>query len=137
MNRLAAVLAFAFIFAAPAAAHDGGDGGGNCRKQVQEACPGLKPGDGKFAACLKDHKDDLSDDCRDKIAAKMHRRGEGKGGACREDAEKVCPGMHPGDGKFGPCMKEHKDELSQGCRRMMAAMMAHRAKKANDGDADG
>src|SRR5438445_9339882 len=37
-------------------------------------------------------------------------------GSCRAEAEKACPDMKPGDGKFGPCMKEHKDQFSKDCQ---------------------
>jgi hypothetical protein len=36
--------------------------------------------------------------------------------ACQADAASLCPGMAPGDGKFGKCMKEHRDKVSEGCR---------------------
>jgi len=43
-------------------------------------------------------------------------------GPCRQDAEKLCPDMHPGDGKFGPCMKEHMADVSAACKEKMRAM---------------
>ena len=50
----------------------------------------------------------------------------GKGeGPCKADAEKLCPGMHPGDGKFGPCMKEHHDQLSDACKAKMEERKEH------------
>jgi len=36
--------------------------------------------------------------------------------ACQGDVARFCPGMAPGDGKFGKCMKEHRSEVSEACR---------------------
>jgi len=45
----------------------------------------------------------------------------GPGKACKSDREKFCPGLKPGDGKLGPCMKEHKAELSPECSAAIEA----------------
>jgi len=34
---------------------------------------------------------------------------------CKADREKLCPGIKPGDGKLGECMKQHEAELSAEC----------------------
>lgn len=36
--------------------------------------------------------------------------------ACRDDFQKLCPGVRPGGGRIKPCMAQHKDQLSQRCR---------------------
>ena len=36
--------------------------------------------------------------------------------ACQSDAASFCPGMAPGDHKFGKCMKEHEGQVSSGCK---------------------
>ncbi len=35
---------------------------------------------------------------------------------CVADAEKLCKGVQPGDGRVARCMKEHENELSPGCK---------------------
>ena len=40
---------------------------------------------------------------------------QGVGKICKADQEKFCPGMKSGDGKLGPCMKQHEAELSAEC----------------------
>jgi hypothetical protein len=50
------------------------------------------------------------------------------GKPCKSDREKFCPGLKPGDGKLGPCMKEHAAELSPECA---AAAEAGKAIRAN------
>jgi hypothetical protein len=38
-----------------------------------------------------------------------------EGKACKADREKLCPGMKPGDGQLGGCLKQHEAELSPEC----------------------
>jgi hypothetical protein len=37
--------------------------------------------------------------------------------ACADDARKLCAGVQPGGGRIVACLKEHKDGLSDGCKR--------------------
>jgi len=37
--------------------------------------------------------------------------------ACAEDAQKLCAGVQPGGGRIIACLKEHKDSLSDRCRK--------------------
>ena len=37
--------------------------------------------------------------------------------ACAEDAKKLCAGVQPGGGQIVACLREHKDSLSDGCRK--------------------
>jgi hypothetical protein len=41
---------------------------------------------------------------------------EGPGKICKADREKFCPGMKPGDGQLGDCMKQHEAEFSPECQ---------------------
>jgi len=42
--------------------------------------------------------------------------------ACQSDAASLCPGMVPGDHKFGRCMKEHEGQVSAGCKEAARAI---------------
>lgn len=42
--------------------------------------------------------------------------------ACQGDFEKVCPGMVPGDGRLGPCVRQNIAKLSPGCQDAMKAL---------------
>ncbi len=49
---------------------------------------------------------------------------EGKGNhplrkACAEDVKKLCPDVKPGEGRIAQCLKQHTQDLSQGCADMM------------------
>ena len=46
--------------------------------------------------------------------------------ACLPDVKALCSGIKPGGGRIMACMKEHKDEVSQGCKDARAAARAAR-----------
>jgi hypothetical protein len=37
--------------------------------------------------------------------------------ACQTDVQKLCAGVQPGGGRILACLKEHKDEVSEGCKQ--------------------
>jgi len=45
-----------------------------CKQDVQTLCPGVQPGEGRIAACLKGKRSKLSDGC--KAAIKAQRKGK-------------------------------------------------------------
>ncbi len=47
-----------------------------CKKDMETLCPGVQPGDGRVAACMKEHRRKLSDGCK---AALKAQRGAAKG----------------------------------------------------------
>jgi hypothetical protein len=49
-------------------------------------------------------------------------------GACKADADRLCPDVKPGDGRIKACMKEHRKELSAECRKELGE-----ARKASKG----
>lgn len=56
-----------------------GEGKGVCAEDVQKFCKDVKPGEGRIAACLKEHEKEISKACSErKSAAKA--RGERRGG---------------------------------------------------------
>ncbi len=81
-----------------------------CMDDAKKLCPGVEPGEGRIAACLKEHKDQLSPGCKGNIA----RFREGAN-ACEADVQKLCPGTKPGMERH-QCMQQHKDEVSAACR---------------------
>lgn len=54
---------------------------------------------------------------------------------CKADEAKLCADVKPGEGRIAACMKEHKDELSDACKKVMAKHHAkRRARKAEHED---
>lgn len=41
--------------------------------------------------------------------------------ACMSDVQKLCTGVQPGGGRIVACLKEHKDQVSDGCKQAIAA----------------
>lgn len=37
--------------------------------------------------------------------------------ACETDIEKLCNGVQPGGGRILACLKQHKDQVSDGCKQ--------------------
>jgi Cysteine rich repeat len=52
--------------------------------------------------------------------------------ACAEDAQKLCVGVQPGGGRIVACLKEHKDSLSDRCRKA-AGLPANKTRSAAPG----
>ena len=45
-----------------------------CEDDVQQYCAGVKPGEGRIAQCLKQHKDKLSAECKTQIAELLEKK---------------------------------------------------------------
>ncbi|HWK86918.1 MAG TPA: cysteine rich repeat-containing protein [Xanthobacteraceae bacterium] len=37
--------------------------------------------------------------------------------ACKDDFQKLCKGVMPGGGRVMKCLSEHKDKVSEACRK--------------------
>lgn len=110
-NTLIAVFALSaglgLALSLPAAAEKGK---GPCAEDAAKFCKDVKPGEGRVAACLKEHEKELSQACVDRKALAKEKRGNKKGGACVGAYEKgfssgfkrgfrMRAGLGPEDGK--------------------------------------
>jgi len=93
-----------------------------CKADLERLCGNVKPGEGRIQACLKAHEDEISPGCKafvetkkGEIRAKIEQMSE----ACKGDAEKLCPGVKPGEGRILKCLLQHKEALSAECRNSM------------------
>jgi hypothetical protein len=43
-----------------------------CKADAATQCPGMVPGDGQFAGCMKEHRDKLSEGCSNAIKKARH-----------------------------------------------------------------
>jgi hypothetical protein len=62
-----------------------------------------------------------------------HAGGRGAMRACREDMARLCAGVERGGGRLMQCMREHKDQLSDGCKSAMAQVRQQRREQHMDG----
>ncbi|MDR3512345.1 MAG: cysteine rich repeat-containing protein [Caulobacteraceae bacterium] len=46
--------------------------------------------------------------------------------ACRADVQKLCSDVQPGGGRLMQCMRDHRDQLSNGCKSMLVNAHGHR-----------
>ena len=91
-----------------------------CMADSQKLCPGIEPGGGRIAACLKSHQADISADCKAKMASFREEAA-----SCQADVEKLCPGTKPGPERR-QCMMQHKDQVSPECKAFYQQMMERR-----------
>ena len=90
-----------------------------CKADFQKLCGDVKPGEGRIQACLKEHKDDISQECRAFLEAKgkeIREKIEQISEACKSDAQKLCPGIEPGEGRILKCLMQHQEEVSDQCK---------------------
>jgi hypothetical protein len=52
-----------------------------CAEDAQKLCPGVQPGGGRIVACLKEHKDSLSDRCKQAAGLAANASGSSAPGA--------------------------------------------------------
>jgi len=81
-----------------------------CKPDAEKLCQGVQAGQGRVASCLRQHQDQLSGECREKIAEAQNRH------PCMKDAERLCKGVQPGEGRIMQCLHEHEAELSAECK---------------------
>jgi Cysteine rich repeat len=109
----ASLLAVLLMASAPVAFAQEGPGKA-CKADHEKFCSGLKPGDGKFGSCMKEHEAEFSDDCKaarqDAQEARKNIRMN-----CKADAEKFCADVAKEHGGMMKCLEGHASELGQSC----------------------
>lgn len=103
------------LFAVGTARADERENAGACRADVQKLCKGIQPGGGRIVACLKQHESDLSPRCKSRMAD-APEEGKELAQACKADAEALCKGVKPGQGRIMRCLADQTDKLSGACR---------------------
>lgn len=103
---------------------------GPCAKDRETLCGNIEPGEGRIMKCMQDNKDKASAECKAHMKEKMNAHFKGVKEACHGDAEKFCADVKHGEGRMMKCMKEHHNELSNGCKQEVENMKAkHKHKK--------
>lgn len=88
---------------------------GVCKPEFDKICEGLRPGDGKFMECVKEHYEEFSPECKSEITERKNKMEQSKKD-CENDAKKFCANVKPGDGRIIECLKSHENDLSSACK---------------------
>ena len=84
---------------------------GACAADIKTHCAGVERGEGRIAACVKEHLKDLSQPCQVKIAALAAGSK-----ACVADIKEKCAGVRPGRGRIRECLRSALADLSDACK---------------------
>lgn len=127
-NHTLLAVAFGLALVLPAAAAD--KKAGPCADDAAKFCKDVKPGEGRIAACLKEHEKELSQACVDKRAKDAGRR----------EARREKFAARKGGRGGGLCMREYGQGFGAGFRngfrmhdRLGRGAKAAKAKKAGLG----
>lgn len=119
-------LAAAVVLTLPGAAwahckdHNGpcADHNGPCAEDVKTLCPDASTRE-DVHRCLREHADDVSPACAEKMAARRERF-QAIRSACQADLDSLCPDAQGRD--IGRCLHEHRSELSGTCSQTLDSM---------------
>jgi hypothetical protein len=87
-----------------------------CEEDIAKFCRDVKPGAGRLADCLDQHKMELSDKCKTRFED-VKQEFKGKYKTCEDDIIRFCTWIQPGEGRLLKCLKENKSNLlSDDCK---------------------
>jgi hypothetical protein len=116
-HRLLTACLLGLVLVAPAARAEAAAGQtqGACATDTDKFCGAVKPGGGARLKCLMEHEKDLTPGCKAQVEqVKAHAQEVAE--ACSDDAEKLCKGVEPGQGRVVKCLAEHESALTPDCK---------------------
>jgi hypothetical protein len=89
-----------------------------CAAEVDKFCGDVVVGQHRVIDCLKAHAADFTPGCKaqlqsDAKAIKAELKKIGK--ACKDDIDKFCAKVQPGEGRIAMCLSDNSANLSKGC----------------------
>jgi hypothetical protein len=96
-----------------------------CAAEVDKFCGDVIPGQHRVIDCLKAHASQFSPGCKTQLQAQAKAvKAELKkiGKACKNDIDKFCAKVEPGEGRIAMCLADNSASLSKGC---VAAIKKH------------
>jgi hypothetical protein len=94
-----------------------------CKKELETYCKDVTPGQGRILACLYAHQDKLSGRCDYALydaAAQLERAVAALTflvNECRDDLEKLCANIAPGQGRLLNCLEKNEAKVSGRCKQ--------------------
>jgi hypothetical protein len=98
---------------------------GACRADVERLCGDVQPGGGARRQCLRQHQNDLSPACHERVSRIRQRMAQVRQ-ACSGEAQRLCADVQPGHGAILRCMRQHESQLSNECREALPQRRAAR-----------
>ena len=93
-----------------------------CAEDYRNFCDGVQPGEGRIMNCFNQHRDELSVGCRTAFTNVIQTFVRQFVASCQLDVENNCQGVEPGQGRILRCLKNHDEEISQGCADLIERM---------------
>lgn len=95
-----------------------------CRQDVDQYCDTIEPGEGRVHACLRDHRDKISEACAaeelklEKIESESTDLQPRLNKLCSEERTVFCKNVKAGNGRVFKCLEENmaKPDFSTSCR---------------------
>ena len=95
----------------------------DCHDDTARLCRGIVPGQGRIIACLKNNFASLSSECALSLAGKAQHKKQNSElrqpkinfKDCRDDTERLCRRVKPGEGRIIACLKSNAEALSSKC----------------------
>jgi len=115
------IIAAALALCAPGASAQEKTPAGACAADIKAKCAGVERGQGRIAACVKEHLNDLSPACQAKIAALAAGSK-----ACRTDVKEHCADVRRGRGRIRECLRSALANLSDACKESISKAIARR-----------
>ena len=92
-----------------------------CQEELTTFCKDVTPGEGRILACLYAFQDKLSPRCEYALydsVVQLDRTLNNLSYAvteCRDDLEKICSEIKPGEGRLLECLNKNESQVSQRC----------------------
>lgn len=96
-----------------------------CGDDIEKFCGHVAPGKLSLTACLNEHREGLSSDCRAKVDAAMAKI-EAARKLCADDITRFCAEVKPGEGRILKCLGEKRPELAPACRQQVEKFLPAR-----------
>jgi hypothetical protein len=82
-----------------------------CAVDIKLQCAGVRAGEGRIRACIREHMKDLSEPCRAVLV-----KGAATIRTCAADVKTHCADVKRGGGRIIACLKTHLDDVSAPCK---------------------
>jgi len=86
-----------------------------CDADVAKLCKDVQVGGGQVVKCLQEHDKDVSPACKQEMA-EMKSKIQGFFDSCKDEVQKYCKDVTPGEGRIIQCLKGHESQLSSKCK---------------------